>query len=84
MTDYRFGYENQSVSQETLSKIDVEVSNILNTAYKNAVTLIKKYRTQLDAVSLELVKSESMDQDQFEKIVGKKISSEEETISIID
>jgi cell division protease FtsH len=84
VTDYRFGYENQSVSQETLSKIDVEVSNILNTAYKNAVTLIKKYRTQLDAVSLELVKSESMDQDQFEKIVGKKISSEEETISIID
>jgi cell division protease FtsH len=72
ITDYRFGAENQSVSQSTLSKIDAEISKILNTAYQNAITILSKHRQELDAVSKGLIQDESMDQEQFEKIVGQK------------
>jgi len=77
ITDYRQGWQGNDISQEMLAKIDHEVGLILNTAYKRAVALVKKHRKQLDAVSVELMKHESMDQDQFEKIVGIKKESEE-------
>ncbi|QQS44731.1 ATP-dependent zinc metalloprotease FtsH [Candidatus Roizmanbacteria bacterium] len=77
ITDYRQGWQGNDISQEMLAKIDHEVSLILKTAYKQAVELVKKHRKQLDAVSDELVKNESMDQDQFEKIVGIKKAYED-------
>ncbi len=80
ITDYRQGWQGNDISQEMLAKIDHEVSEILNTAYKQAVELVKKHRKQLDAVSDELVKHESMDQDQFEKIVGVKKAFEDKLI----
>lgn len=72
ITDYRYGIESQNVSQETLSKIDLEISKILNEAYEKAVYLVKKYKKELDLVSQALLTQESIDQYQFEKIVGKK------------
>ncbi len=78
ITDYRQGWQSNDISQEMLAKIDHEVGLILKTAYKQAVELVRKHRKQLDGVSAELVKHESMDQDQFEKIVGVKKVSENE------
>ena len=78
VTDYRQGWQSNDISQEMLAKIDHEVGLILKTAYNQAVALVKKHRKELDAVSDELVKHESIDQDQFEKIVGVKNVSENE------
>lgn len=72
ITEYAQGMQENGISQEYLSKIDTEVGKILREAYDTAVMLVKKNRKALDEVADELVKSESMDQDQFEKIVGKK------------
>ncbi len=72
ITDYRQGWQGNDISQEMLAKIDHEISDILNDAFKKAVETVKRYRKQLDQVSEELIKHESMDQDQFEKIVGSK------------
>jgi len=60
------------VSQATLEKIDIEVQNILETGRKEAIVLVKKYRKELDAVSEALLKNETLDRDEFEKIVGTK------------
>lgn len=65
-------YQQNTVSEETMGKIDDEVKKIIDRCYKDAVSLIKKYRKELDAVAEELIKTESMDEDEFEKIVGKK------------
>jgi len=65
-------WEQNNISQEMLAKIDQEISDILKTAFALATQIVKKNRVVLEKVAIDLIKKESMDQDQFEKIVGKK------------
>ena len=65
-------YGQSQVSQEMLAKIDVEMHAILELAYKQAMEMIKEKRELLDKVASELMTKESLDQEQFEAIVGPK------------
>jgi cell division protease FtsH len=65
-------FEGAKNSPAFLEKIDTEVKKILDTAYKAAVKLIKGNRKLLDKVSEALLERETLDRDDFEKIVGKK------------
>ncbi len=65
-------WEQNSVSQEMMAKIDNEIQFIINEAYKKAVEVVKGQRKYLDLIAEELIKKESLDQDEFEKIVGEK------------
>jgi len=65
-------YEQNTISQTMLSKIDTEIKKILDEAYKKAVFILKKQRKYLDEVAKKLIEKESLDADDFEKIVGKK------------
>jgi cell division protease FtsH len=65
-------FEGAKNSPAFLEKIDTEVKKILDTAYKSAVKLIKEKRKLLDKVSLALLEKETLDRDDFEKIVGNK------------
>jgi len=65
-------YGQSQVSQEMLAKIDVEMHAILELAYKQAVAMITEKRELLDKVASELMTKESLDQEQFEAIVGPK------------
>lgn len=65
-------YEQASNSQSFMEKIDTEVKKILDTGYKSAVKLVKEKRKTLDKVSDALMKTETLDRDEFEKIVGNK------------
>ena len=65
-------WEQNTVSQEMLSKIDEEVKVIITNGYKIASDVLKKNRKYLDKIANELVKKEELDQDEFEKIVGIK------------
>lgn len=64
--------EQNTVSQEMLGKIDAEVKKIISEAYQKAVETLKSNHKHLDAVANQLLQKESLDQDEFEKIVGKK------------
>ncbi len=75
ITEYAQGMQGNDISQAMMAQIDTEVSEILAQAYGKAVEIVKKYRKELDGVAQELINIESMDQDQFEKIVGKKKES---------
>jgi cell division protease FtsH len=73
VTEWGKTYYNQDqISQEMLAKIDVEIKKIINHAYNLAIKIIKEKRHVLDAVAGELLSKESLDQEEFEKIVGKK------------
>lgn len=65
-------YEQNPLSQEVMGKIDAEIKKIITVAYNQAVEIIKTKRALIDKVAAQLIKEESLDQDEFEKIVGKK------------
>ena len=64
-------YEQAQNSQAYMEKIDSATKKFLDDGYKAAVKLIKERRKLLDKVSLALLEKETLDRDDFEKIVGK-------------
>ena len=70
--DEKSYYGQSQISQEMMAKIDEEMHKILDLAYSQAVSMIKEKRELLDKVASELMTKESLDQDQFEAIVGPK------------
>lgn len=64
--------EQNSVSQEMMSKIDQEVKKIITEGYNTAVKIIKDNRKSIDDVASALIKKEGLDQDEFEKIIETK------------
>ncbi len=67
--------EGAEVSQSMQSKIDSEVKKIMDEAYRQAMSLLKKNKSSLDKVAKALLEKETLDTDEFEKIVGKKRSA---------
>ncbi len=64
--------ERNQISEEMMAKIDEQVKKILTEGYERAVNTLKQKRKLLDKVADNLMHHESIDQDEFEKIVGKK------------
>jgi len=67
-------YEGSQISPAFAEKVDKEVSKIIDSCYRWAVVLLKKERKILDKIVNLLMKKETIDKDDFEKIVGKKSS----------
>ena len=65
-------WEQNTVSQEMLAKIDSEVKKIITSRFQVAIQTIKEKKEMLDKVAAALMKTESLDQEEFEKIVGLK------------
>lgn len=65
-------WEQNTLSQDILGKIDLEVKRIIDSCYEQAQRILKEKKEVLDKVAQELIKKESLDQDEFEKIVGTK------------
>ncbi len=68
-------YEPVTISNELQAKIDVEIRRIMDEAYKHAEKLLKTNKKVLDAVAAELLKKETLESEEFEAIVGKKLSA---------
>lgn len=64
--------EQTSVSPEMQAKIDSEVKRLIDEGYVEATKLVKKHKKLMEAVVVELMKKETLDRDDFEKIVGAK------------
>lgn len=66
------GMEGQSqVSQEVSAKIDREITKIIDAGYKKAKDTLIKNRKKLDLVADTLLERETLERDDFEKLVGK-------------
>ncbi len=63
-------YEPTQVSQEMQGKIDTEVKRIVDEGYTKAKEVLKKYRRPMDKVVEKLMEIETMDGDEFVKIMA--------------
>lgn len=73
------GSEGTQVSPELAAKIDREIAKIIDEGYKKAKETLSKNRKKLDKVADTLLEKETLDRDEFEKLVGKPISIDGET-----
>ncbi len=70
--DWGRGYmEPTQISPDVQAKIDAEVKKIIDEAYKKAQVILKKYRKKMDIVVGRLMKVETMEGEEFDKIMGK-------------
>jgi len=63
------GVDSRDYSEDVSAKIDSEVSKIMNDAFERAREACKTHRKTLDAIALELMEQESIERDDFEKIL---------------
>jgi cell division protease FtsH len=64
--------EPTQISPAMQERVDNEVKEIIDESYKEALSIIKRERKTLDKLVERLLKKETIDRDDFEKIVGKK------------
>lgn len=65
-------YEQTTVSPDMASKIDEHVKKITDSCYKNATTILVKLRKKLDLLAEELLKKETIESEEFSRIIGPK------------
>jgi len=63
------GVEGNEQSEEIAAQIDAEVKKIIDGAHKKAEAVIKKHRKALEAIAKKLVEVETIERDEFEKIL---------------
>ncbi|MCH7640694.1 ATP-dependent zinc metalloprotease FtsH [Patescibacteria group bacterium] len=68
-------YEPAQVSPAMQERIDNEIKKIVDHAHEEAIAIVKENRKTLDAVVEKLLEKETLNRGDFEKIVGKKLSS---------
>lgn len=62
--------EPNRISDDLQQKVDREVQKFVSAGQKRAAELLIKYRKQLDAVSKQLLEIESLDGDEFARLMG--------------
>lgn len=65
-------YESTDISPDMAAKIDSEVKRITDEAYKQAQDVLNSQRDKLDKIAEELLKKETIDSDDFIKLIGPK------------
>lgn len=72
MNSWGFSYgESVRLSEATQAKVDDEIKKLVDEGLKTAQKVIKGNRKALDRIVVKLMKIETLEQEEFEKIVGK-------------
>ena len=77
-------YRNETYSQDIAAKIDAEVARILEEGKVRAREVLTTHRAALDAIALRLVEVETLEREEFEKLliangITPKTKAEEES-----
>lgn len=67
---YDFDERGADYGNKMAERIDKEVEKIIDAAYEHAQKIIKKEREKLDLVAERLIKEETIERDDFERIVA--------------
>jgi len=65
-------FEQSTVSQEMAAKIDDQVKRITDAAYKRAASVLVKLRKKLDLLASELLIKETIESEEFLRLIGPK------------
>lgn len=72
-------FEPTNLSPAMQAKVDEEIKKLIDGAYKVAADLLKKCRSKLDKVAEKLIQVETIDGEEFVKLMGvKKVRPKEE------
>ncbi len=72
-TEYgRAWIQPSEISPEMQAKVDKEIKQIVDNAYKQAVSILKKNKKKLDLIGKKLLDQETIDGEEFEKLMGKR------------
>lgn len=63
------GMESGEMSEEVAAEIDDEVQKIVGESYKKAEDVITKHRKALDGIAKQLIEVETIEREEFEKIL---------------
>lgn len=63
------GKEDKNYSEETAKRIDVEVKSIILEAEEMAKNILMKYKEVLERVTKELIKKETLEREEYEKLL---------------
>lgn len=75
-------YEQSQVSEQMSSKIDEQVKKLTDVAYTQAQAILKRLRKRLDMLAEELLKKETLESEDFEKLMGPKPALAKATSSL--
>ncbi len=64
-------HEEKNYSEKTAEAIDAEVSRLIDEAFKRATDILIKRRSTLDTLAKTLLEKETIEKDEFEKIVSQ-------------
>ena len=67
----------KNYSEETAATIDREIKRIVTEAFERAEKILSEYRAKLDFIAQYLVKNETMDDAQFERVMNGEPTNEE-------
>ncbi len=65
----RGGFIDRDYSQDVAMRIDMEVEKIMNESLKRAQELLTKHKHILDAIAAELIRVETIEREDYEKIL---------------
>ena len=68
-------HENRDYSEETARAIDAEVSRLINEAFDRATNILIEKRATLDTIANTLLEKETLEKDEFDRIVRGEHSS---------
>ncbi|MCX8109467.1 MAG: ATP-dependent zinc metalloprotease FtsH [Verrucomicrobiae bacterium] len=74
------GVFHRDCSEHTAREIDEEVRSLLDHAYAKAKEILTEHRDQLDRVAAELLARETLDGEEFYKLVGKPMPQPKEPV----
>lgn len=65
-------FDSDELSPDMQARVDIEVKRIIDEGYEQATRVLKKLRKKLDLLAEELLKVETLESEQFEKLIGPK------------
>jgi cell division protease FtsH len=73
-TEQKTFYEQKTISPVMAAKIDEQIKGITDAGYETAVKMLTKLKKELDIIANELLQKETIDADDFLKLLGPKKS----------
>jgi cell division protease FtsH len=63
------GMEDKDYSERVAAEVDSEVARIMKEAYEKTQNIVTTHRAALDAIAQRLVEVETIERDEYEKII---------------
>jgi cell division protease FtsH len=76
-----FGF-NRPYSEKTAELIDIEVRNLINSAYKRTLDLIQEKKEQVEIIAKRLLEKEILFRSDLEELIGKRPFEEKSLLDI--